>query len=149
MKMHGHPLWLTFLAALALGVFWYSGNAGWKYYRYYSLTASTRPTQLSWQIGEVSDEEYPLIGSYTYIDPATGDSKAGSWSDRPFRNRWAAEQALPDYGSKEWLVWFSPNSQYSSLQKSFPIKECISAAVLWLLLLYFIWLGFYVTRYRI
>jgi hypothetical protein len=76
-------------------------------------------------------------------------SGASVLTDEPFRNRWGAQEAITQYAAKEWRVWFDhKDPDYSSLQKKFPLKECVSAIFLWGLLLYFLWLGFYVAKFN-
>lgn len=149
MIMHKNPIWLIFLASVGILVMWFSGALLYKLYNYSVLTASTQTVELQWSVKEISDESYILEARYSYV--VKGEKKRGAASlyDMPYWNAWAAEKAIAEFSSKPWKVWYSPsNSDYSTLQKKFPLKECISTGVLWLLFIYFTWLGFYVARYH-
>jgi hypothetical protein len=147
--MHKNRVWQGFLAIVFISTLWYSGVAWYAYWHYTHLTASTTTSSVTEGIEEKSEEHYVLKASYQY--KVQGQLYAGSFvfNDEPYRNRWSAEQAVHERSQKEWTVWFDPEDPYySSLQKNFPFKECVSAIFLWGLLLYFLWLGFYVSRFR-
>lgn len=137
-------LWVMFLVAL-----WFTGNFLYQLYDYYSLGAEQNATKTEWSVKEISDERYLMEANYTFdID---GKSYAGhTLLDSPsYRNKWAAEEMIPEYTSKPWTVWYSAKDpQHSSLQKDLPVKVTVSMLLLWAVLCYFIWLRFsYITRF--
>lgn len=147
--MHKNVVWQAFLAIVFAVTLWHSVVALYSYYSYSQLKVQTRLTAINWEIEEESEEYYLLKAVYRF--QFKGNSYPGNtaWADEPYRNRWAAEQAAKEFSEQKWKVWFNPNDpHHSSLQKKFPFKQCISAIFLWGLLLYFLWLGFYVTRFK-
>lgn len=146
--MHKNLFWQAFLGVVFITTLWYSAIAFYSYYSYARLDAQVTPSSMKWEIEEKTAENYFLKAFYHYS--VSGHSFEGDTTlDEPYRNQWAAEQVLKEFLKKQWSVWFdSQDPNYSSLQKKIPFKECISAALLWGLLLYFLWLGFYVTRFK-
>lgn len=150
MRMHKNPVWLAFLIAIALIVAWYCGVALFKLYRYNVLTAQAPAGNIQWSVKTLSDEEYIVHAHYAFAAAGKNYTGETDFIDEVFLNAWAAEQALSKYSAKTWTVWYQPgNFNHSTLQKKFPTKECWSAGVMLALMLYFIWLGFYVTRYQV
>lgn len=147
--MHSNVIYRAFLLAASFVTLWYSGNAFYKYYNYSRLTAQTTLSSSNWHIHEVAEDEFYLEANYTFSNNQKIYAGQTSWPREFYRNQWAAEKDIPYFQKHRNIVWFNPaNPHHSSLQKSFPLKECISAALLWGLLLYFIWIGFYVNKFK-
>ena len=147
--MHKNLWWQAFLIAVFLIVLWYSGTALYRTYNYSRLTAKTTPTSIKWDVLELSDDEFVMEGNYTF--EVKGKTFEGNTplKNSIYKNRWAVEEDLPKMDKVKWGVWYNPsNPDYSSLQKKFPVKECLSAVFMWVLFLYFLWLGFYVSKFR-
>lgn len=157
--MHKNPVWLTLLTVLALIVLIFSGITVHRVLNYYYLDASVPAERVDWSIMELKkhsvfelvglgEELFALKGDYAFTvadKPFLGSS---TLDDPLFRNLYAAQQELAAVRTKPAKVWYnSSNPAYSSLQKKFPLKECLSASILFGLLLYFIWLGFSVGRH--
>lgn len=157
--MHKNPVWLFFLAFLSLIVLTFTGTTAYKAYPYFRLDAQTTTSNIMWSPLKIEkwslsdlmgweEELFALKGTYEFKNK--GRLYEGfTVLDTPlFRNQWAAEQELLSMRSKPVTVWYdSSYPAYSSLQKTFPFKECLSTALLLGVLLYFIWLGFSVGRY--
>jgi Protein of unknown function (DUF3592) len=147
MKMHKNPVWLAFLAVISLVVLWYCGAALYKIYGYSRLTAEVQATSIQWGVKELADDQYIVKANYTFAVEGKIYQGETLFKDIIYMNAWAAEQAGLKNGKKNWKVWFQPNHyNHSTLQKKFPTKECYYAGAMLLLLLYFVGLGFYVTR---
>jgi len=147
--MHKNLLWQAFLVLVLVITLAYTGVAAYRYYNYARLKRATLPTTLKWQIRERSSDEYLVEGDYTFSVNNKNYSGATLRSQDPYLNPYAAERGIDMLSSQSWKIWFDPsNPEYSSLQKNFPLKEVISAICLWALLFYFLWLGFYVTRFK-
>lgn len=147
--MHKNILWQAFLAIVCIAVLWYTFIALYSYYSYSRLKTQSAISSITWDVEEKSEENYFLKAHYSFNFKDHSYSGSTAFTDEPYRNRWAAEQDVKGFSNKNGKVWFDPeNPNHSSLQKHFPLKECISAAFLWGLLLYFLWLGFYVTRFK-
>lgn len=148
--MHKNTLWQGFLVIVFLVTLWYSAIAGYRYYNYSILSRHSPIDSIQWEVLEISEENYILKASYTFQVNSTKYSGVTSWPKESYRNTFAAYQALKEFAALPRNVWYNPhNPANSSLQKSFPLKECISALVLWGILLYFLWLGFYVSKFKV
>lgn len=148
--MHKNHSWLAFLSVIAFVVLGYSAHTLWQVYQHEQLTEQTKPTEIEWSVWSKSSDQFYLHANYT--SKVNGKSWKGKTTlTQPlFRNRMAAQQAIPKHAEKPWSIWYSPSSpKHSSLQKKFPLQECISAGVLWTVLIYFTWLGYYVGKFKI
>lgn len=147
--MHKNIIWQTFLVIVFACTLWYTVIAGYAYYQYSHLTAHTKPSSVDWEITELSEDSYTLTASYRFDFKGKSYPGTSTLTDISERNRWSAEQTVKEYAAKDWRVWFDHhNPNHSSLQKSFPLKKCLSAIFLWGLFLYFLWLGFYVKKFN-
>jgi len=147
--MHKNPVWLALLVLISLIALWFSAIALYDLYGYLTLTETVPAEKINWSIKEESPESFQIVADYTFIVNDQHYAGSTTFKDWPYRNPWGAQSALLEREKQQWSVWYSPrNKHHSSLQKSFPIQECITMGVLWGLLLYFLWLGSYVARYQ-
>ena len=145
--MHQNRFWLAFLTVLTLIVLWYCGVAIYRTYEYIRLTAQTNAEVYEWAPKEISGDVFAAHAYYTFDVKGTQYKGEDVLPSPLYRNTWAIEQEIPKLSKEKRIVWFDPtNPLHSSLQKRFPLKECVSAIVLLGLLLYFVGLGFYVAR---
>lgn len=145
--MHQNRIWKFFLLALALVVLWFSGSTTYKMFNYLRLNSQAPAEQMEWSVVEASEDRFLLQASYIFhVDEKV--YHGNSVLVPPFfRNEWAAKQDLPTFAARQWQVWyFSWDPGFSSLQKNFPIKECISTLLLWGILIYFVRIGYYVAK---
>lgn len=148
--MHNNAIYRAFLLTIMLVTFWYSGVAVYRYYNYARLTAQTQLTSSVWKVHEVAEDEFYLEAFYTFSTGQKTYEGSTSWPGEFYRNSWGAEKDIPYFQKHRRVVWFSPsNPHHSSLQKKFPLKESVSAILLWGLLFYFIWIGFYVSKFKV
>jgi len=140
---------MTFILIVFCVVLWFSGKAAVRLYSYYTLTAHASLSRMDWSIREISSDHYAVEAHYEFLANEAVEKGDVSFDEPPFRNTYAAEVGIKAYEAQNWTVWYNPNHpSNSSLQKKFPYKECISAALLWVLLFYFVWLGhYYATKY--
>ena len=147
MQIHSNRYYIAFMLILALIVLGYTGTALWRWYGYIRLSQQTKAESVEWSVVERDSSSFVMNGKYQFLVNGTQFQGDTDFSDDIYLNLWSAEQAKDRYQSKSWNVWFQPsNPHYSSLQKKFPLKECLSAVVMWGLLLYFFWLGIYVAQ---
>lgn len=147
--MHKNQIWLTFLATTVLIVFWFSGMTGYELYNYVTLNSKTLPTEVNWLVQRESSDRYSLRASYKY--QVKGDVYEGETTvnKKFFRSPKAAQKRSSQNSQKKWMIWYaSYNPEHSTIQKIFPLKSCIYTAVMWGVLIYFIWLGFYVGQFK-
>lgn len=144
--MHKNFVWLCFLSLATGAVGWFTLKALYMVYLYISLNATAPVEDLKWGVEQLSADQFVMKADYTFIAKEKQYSGETLFKDDIYWNPWVAEDALKVYSQKDWTVWYSSgNPQYSSLQKKFPLRECISAGVLWILLFYFLGLGYYVA----
>lgn len=145
--MHANRYWWLFLVCIASVVCWKSGVALYRLYGYYRLTAHAEASLSDWSVVKLAEDSYVLKTRYRFQSGQRVFSADYLYYDSPYLNAWGAEKAIGKAPSKG-EVWYSArNPLVSTLQKNYPLKECLSAAALWALLLYFIWLGYYVASY--
>ena len=137
---------LLFIGAVAL---WFTGDAIIRLYGYISQNAEGVATITQWNVKEFPGDRYVLSASYSFHYDGKQYQGETVFEKPRFLNRWAAEEAIRNETQQTRPVWFSSwNPDHSTLQKSFPIKECLSAVLLWGLVIYFIGLNEYVSKRR-
>lgn len=142
-------LMMVLVVVLGLCALWFSGSSLWKATQYLRLSSSISPQAISWSVEEKSDERYLLHGNYTFMVNGKQFHGEDTLQSPFFLNPWATEQAIKNKSFDQPLVWYSAgNPHYSSLQKKFPLKECLSALILWGLVMYFYGLDYYVARVK-
>lgn len=142
--MHRNRFWLGFLALIALVTLYYSGLALQSVANYYSFTESSVVKRVDWTAVEKGEDRYVIEGEFIFL----GEEYKTTLHHPVFANRWSAEEYVEkQQGKGPWRVWYpAKNPEEVTLQKIFPTKKCVSAAVLAAILLYFIGLGIYVGR---
>ena len=145
--MHKNMVWIGFLALTAGFVGWITLKTLFLIYTYASLDSETKPEQTKWSVQELKEDRYFIKGSYSYkVDDEVLEGET-VFKDDSFRNRYSAEESIKVYQNKDWQVYyFSLKPTISSLQKKFPLKESISSGVLWIILMYFVFLGIYAAK---
>jgi DNA phosphorothioation-dependent restriction protein DptG len=147
--MHKNLLWQALLLLIGGITVIYSSIAGFRYYEYKHLTATATPLVLTWQVEKISDEKYGIQAFYTISVGQHLYSAKIPLEDASYLNSWAAEKGIQERRSQLWKVWYDPNDpSHSALHKKLPIKEMVGVAILWVILLYFLVLGFYVSKYK-
>ena len=137
--MNTSLIWKLFLAIASLLVLWNTIGTIRVLYHDLRLSHSVWAESVEWSAKEVNDERFALLGRYHYR--VGGNLYTGEeLLLRPrFWNLWAAEDSIAQQAHLSHRVWYSSTEpQYSALQKNFPIKECLSTALLWGLLGYFV-----------
>lgn len=143
--MHKNPFWLVLLVIICLTTAWMTSKTYFLMRHYLALKETTTATKIDWSYESVSDEEFIPEGQYYFQYHDKTFQGISHLNNATLRNQPAAEDAIQHLMKKQFNVWFNPfNPKESSLHKSFPLKECLSTAILWGILLYFIGLGYYV-----
>lgn len=145
--MSSQYLGKAIVSTIALFALWFTAVAVYKYYGYSSLNSRTMANEVSWSVKEINDEKYFLEAHYRYRIEGKEYTGSSVVSDFPYRNSYAAEQAIKENDAKRWTVWYDKNDNgYSALQKNYPAKDVVYAAIMWGLALYFTWLCNYVAK---
>lgn len=138
---------MALIITIGLVSLWFTGNALYMLYGYSKLNSQTPAENIEWSVKELTDEQFILEGHFDYkVDEKNyhGDTR---FSGNPYRNKWGANEAIKNNQNRKWNVWYDKKDpDYSSLQKNYPYKELIYSIVLWGLVGYFIWLGYYANR---
>ncbi len=140
--MHKNPAWLAFLAVVGLCTLWYTVTAVLAVQQYLAESATAMATERHWTIEEVdSDFFLPHLSYHYHVGNAVYNGK--TTLPRPAaRNAEGAQDLIRSLEKEPWTVWYDPSHpERSSLQKSLPIKECLSAATLLGVFVYLVWLG--------
>jgi len=144
--MHKNFCWLIFLFIVGAITTWHTGIFSVRLYQYYQLDAIASPTKVDWAVKPLSKGRFALVAEYSFLVQGTIYHGKTILKKPLFRNLWAANNSLPRYQSQQWKIWFSANyPHHSTVQKSFPLKECFYAGVLLLLFIYFLGLGYYIS----
>jgi hypothetical protein len=147
--MHKNLIWLSFLAFVFLMMLWFTAIALYAFYSYHQLKVQTTVSSIDWDIQQRSEDAYFFIAHYQFLFQGHTYSGTTSFPNDIYLNRWTAEQDLKAGRGKQWKVWFDPSyPNHSSLEHHFPVKQIFSAVCLCGLFLYFLWLGFYVSRFK-
>lgn len=116
--------------------------AAYKVYRYTRLQAHTPIENIEWSVKSLSDEQFMVEAHYLFQN-----EKHDTLFNRLYRNPWAAEQAIKQNQGEHWILWYDPyNFSNQTLDKSFPVKNVVSALILIGLLLYFVLFGRIATK---
>lgn len=148
--MKNKQIFAAFLACIGLIVLWFTFDSSYKVYQWITQTHATKPLQLEWDIEQQASDRYMIVAAYVF--DANGQKVYGQteFHSKRYKNLEAANHFLDEYSDKEWVVWYSPSQpKNSTINRYFPLKSCIYTAIVWCILLYFIWLSYYVgKKYR-
>lgn len=146
--MHSNKYWLGFLMLITLAMVWFTWQTIGKTTDYYTLSNSIDAATIAWSPIKKGDDHYLLSAEYTFHVNNQNIHKKEVLSTPVYPNPWAVEQAASKQNTKQWKVWYSPDApQKASLERNFPTKELVSMVILWGVWIYFVCLGFYVTRF--
>lgn len=139
-------IWTFFFVMLAAVALWFTGSSLYDLYGYMRLNASSPSTSITWNICKLSKDRYALKGLYTFSFQDKSYTNESLVTYPAYRNPFSAEAAIKEQ-NKRPIVWFSSsNPARSALHKYFPIKESVSAVLLWSILFYFFCLKNYVSK---
>lgn len=143
--MHKNKIWLAFLGIMTLAVLWFSVGAVNLLFAYSQVTGQTPATVSEWKAQKLSDDEYYLQAHYSY--EVENETYQGDWNytNPLYINELAANKAIEERQEESFVAWYNPEyPKQSQLERFFPYKQLFSATILWALLFYFYWLGYYV-----
>ncbi|MBS4168080.1 hypothetical protein [Parachlamydia sp. AcF125] len=152
--MYKNRGWFIFLLLIGLPTLFFSGITFYNLYQYSRLDSKTQVAKIEWSIVKQEpwsilnlvgwgEERYALKTLFEFEYEGVFYKKEALADSFRFRNEWAARQEIAQEQNKKQFVWFqSTNPRQASLQKTFPLKGCISACVLIGIFIYFICLGF-------
>ncbi|MGA8164378.1 MAG: hypothetical protein WB791_05045 [Waddliaceae bacterium] len=145
--MSKNQVWLVFLAIMAVIVLGFTGKTGYRWRQYVVQNFHTMPSDLQWSIKEKSSGRYFLRASYWYQVKGKGYEGKTDVFQPLFRNPEAAQKMIADNSKKQWTVWYHPqHPDRSTIVKQYPLKLTIYTVILWGIMMYFVWLGFFVKK---
>ncbi|KAF3362686.1 hypothetical protein PHSC3_000926 [Chlamydiales bacterium STE3] len=141
-------LLIALLIIITCIVLAFVGKAVYGVHRFNRLKESAPLESISWTVKPESDERYRLFAIYHFKVDDQQYQGTTLLSGAPFRNAWAAEQAKKELAPQYRTVWYDPaDPHFSSIEKNFPTKNVAYAAILFALLNYFVWGGYFYTKY--
>lgn len=146
--MYKKALWIGLLTLILGCAVWFVLKASQDLYRYFQYTVQTKASVQAWDIQESSSGHYAVIAHYSYFfNDKTYEGKGQVGSLYP--NPWAAQEAKNRFSRQIWHVWINPRSaDHSLIEKHFPFKKVVSAALLLGVGIYFLILGVYLRKTR-
>lgn len=137
-----HSLRKLFVGALLLATLAYSSFTLVLYWEYVRLDKQAPLDQVAWAVESKDDEVHQLKATYQYRVGTTEYAGEYLFKKPVFINSLGAEHAIGDFSGKFHNAWLSSTDPtHSALEKNYPLKELISAAVLWCIVVYFITLS--------
>ncbi len=144
--MNRNSYWFSYILLMLIVVLSYTGFTFFKIYEYSRLTQEVTPHSIHWAINKIAEDDYTLESVYGFLwnnKNYNGNTSEGIH----YLNAWASQEALERINQKTFTVWFDPHEpSFSTLDRSFPLKYAIYAGLLWLLFIYFIWLGYSIKK---
>lgn len=146
--MRRNTVWLVILIVIVTLALWFVIRAGFGVMAYYQLSVHVPTSVERWSVKELSSDQFAVMAHYTYEYQGKtyqGSSQVGA----SYPNPWAASRAQKLFASEQWPAWINPkHPERPLLEKKFPYKRTISAAILIGLLIYFAILSSFVRVKR-
>lgn len=144
--MQRNPFWIFFISVILLGTLGYTTYTLIKVWQYQRLDQQTQAQNIQWSIIPESDEAFIPFAHYSFVIDGKNYEGQTRWQEA-YLNQWAAQEAIARLQQTPPRVWFDASTpEISSLQKNFPFKASFYTALLWVLGIYFLGLGYYVNR---
>ncbi|MCB1135221.1 MAG: DUF3592 domain-containing protein [Chlamydiia bacterium] len=143
--MHKNPVWLSLLGAVVLITLYYVLSCGGEVLHYHRQSVTSTATVEAWRVVQGPWDRY-------YVEVAFRIPEAPSpirerWTDYPFRNEWAAQEAIAAWKTQSFTAYYSPKAPaQATLQHRFPWKPLLYCSLLLGILFYFLGLGYYVGK---
>ncbi len=115
----------------------YTGFSLWRYWQYVRLDGVAAISSVEWNVHTNSEESHQIKADYTYSYRGHEYSGMTVFAKPVFINHLGAEYALKDFANESHQVYVSTTDpELSSLERNFPMKELISAVILWGIIVY-------------
>lgn len=119
-------------------------------YWYFALDKKVKPMELTWSIKELASDRFKPMVQYSYKLNDVIYSGSTELHAPVVKSKDGAMKAIEALSKKNWSVWHASKwDGFSSIQRQFPLKGCVYTAILWGLIGYFCWLGYYAERRRL
>lgn len=138
---------VLFLSGLIGVALWFSIQAGVDLVRYLRIDRSVEPETISWEVEQQGRSHFRLRAHFSFVVDGERFESEALLPRRGYRNHWAAAAAKEKLEGE--LIWYAPsNPELTVLRRAFPVKSSVHALMILGILLYFAWIGLYVTRSR-
>ena len=141
--MYRKAIWIPFTIVVALIAFWFIIKASHEVREYLLLKVQVEVVVDRMEVQEFKSDQFVVVAYYTYSYQEKNYLGQGQLGGT-YPNPWAANEAKARFSKQKWSVWLDPLHPVKSVvEKHFPIKRTLSAAVLLGLVLYFFILAVY------
>lgn len=118
------------LLFIAGAFFWFGGKAIFELWTYYSLGKYAPASVQEWTIEEIGSRCF-VTAHYTFELQGKTYQGATRFKDPVFLNRFSAEEGVKKWRELSWYAWYNlQKPEKSSMQKLFPYKSCVYAAII-------------------
>ncbi len=149
MDTRGKIVWLGILSIIGLTLLWFAFGTTKELLRYNSLNAQTKARIISTYVEALSKNNFIIMAKYSYYTDTKQCHGLGVLSPIHYTNSWTAETDLEKLLQQDWTAWYDPsNIEDSSLSRFFPLKSLVYTSIVFALLAYFFFLGYYVSKNR-
>ncbi len=143
--MHKNPVWIAFFALVLLITAYFLVKAGGALLAYGRLSEKAEGKIERVEVLERKGK-FVVWGKFSF-EKDHERVEAEGVVGKPFLNRFSAEKKASSLTQERVTVWYNPkNPKNAVLEKRFPFKKVISAAILAALTLYFFFLGRYIKK---
>ncbi len=147
--MHKNVHYIGLLLLLSAFVLWWTYDAIYLTFRYYALSASTTVVITEVNTIKKDEDDYRLEIEYLYI---AGENSYKKTQIMPssYLNLFAVQKAIDELKNKNLPLYFNPRDpNQASLERVFPLKQCLYAIIMISILCYFIGLGYCIKKNRV
>ena len=142
--MHRNAIWISFFLIVVAVSIWFVVSAGYDLIRYYQFNTQVPITVEKQEVKEVGANDYRIEIAYSYTFEGKNYEGVEQLSEI-YPNPWAAHRALEKFKEQKAYVWINTKApETPRIEKQFPYKAAVSAAVLIGLVIYFFIIGLYV-----
>ncbi|MCH9614555.1 MAG: hypothetical protein SP1CHLAM54_14840 [Chlamydiia bacterium] len=141
-------IWKLLLGVAFLSCVWTGGKFAYELYKYFDYDCSSLAVMEKWEVLSLNEDKYAVQAIYAFNSPK-GKQYASYIFKKPyFKNPTSAESNLKHWKGLNWRVWYKKNHpERSTLQRLFPFKAAIHAALSLGVCFYFTYLFGYSRRF--
>ena len=126
-----------FFIGVAVFTLWFVGKGSYELWGYLRLNATVPAQTQGWWVEQVNGTKYQIGVTYSYEVQGQHYEAKTIFKEPVFLNCQSAEQDLEKWSSYTYRAWYDMSKpQISSLQKIFPLKSCLYAALTLAVFLY-------------
>lgn len=147
--MHGNRYWIALLLVVGFCTVYFGYKSLQSLETYGTLSARTLTSTTEWAIQEGRRGKLIPYVRYTFSVAGKRYQGQSAMPQYKFLGRSASDTVLKELSGKRHLVWYNPSHPHSNtLQKSLPLKECLSAITLLGVFVYLMYIGYSVGQDR-